>query len=71
MTEQVEFVEMEIKVNVPKKTHDLLVDLSKLVDVSIEDILREELEDMLEGFVQCGYYDAWIEVALRKRGVDC
>jgi len=65
------FVEYKITAKVPKKLHSLLERVSEFVGVSIEEMLTEELDDVLEGFVQCGFYDAWMEIGLRNRGFDC
>jgi len=65
------YMEYKITAKVPKKLHSLLEDLSKFVGVSIEEILTEEMEGVLECFIQGGYYDAWVEIALREKGIDC
>lgn len=71
-----EFVEMEIKVKVPKNTYGLLVDLAKMVgNITAEGILLKELEGLIRDFFDGGYYENWTDIAgtkmLQKHGIDC
>jgi len=65
------FVEYKITAKVPKKLNGLLEDLSKFVGISVEEMLEEEMGGLLDSFCQGGYYDAWLERAKYKKGVDC
>lgn len=61
-----ELVEVEITVKVPKKKHSLLMNLAGLVGNSVEDLLIEEIEGVLDMFIDGGYFEAWTEIAMYK-----
>jgi len=65
------FVEYKITAKVPKKLNSQLVDLAKFVGISVEEMLTEEMEGLLDSFCVGGYYEAWLERAKYKKGVDC
>jgi len=69
VSEREEFVEYKINVKIPQKLHSLLVDLAKFVGISIEEMLTEEMDKVLECFCECGFYEAWTEIALQKKGI--
>ena len=63
-----ETVKVTVTVEIPKKVHKLLEDFAAFAGVSIEDILKDELEKTLPGFWQNEMFQTWATTAITKVG---
>ena len=56
-----EIVEVPLTIKIPKPFLEFLENLAKMLNVTVEYILKEELYGLLGSFFQGGYLENWIE----------
>jgi len=69
MSEKEETVKVTVTIELPKKVHEILEAFAKFCDVSLEEILLDQLEPDVRGFYQGEMFQNWIEYAIRNHGV--
>ena len=63
-----ETVKVTVTVELPKNVHKLLEDFATFAGVSLEELLRKELEGDLPGFWQNEMFQNWAKSAITKAG---
>ena len=56
-----EVVEVPLTINIPKPFLEFLENLAKMLNITVEHILKEELYGLLGSFFQGGYLENWID----------
>jgi len=56
-----EVVEVPLTIKIPKPFLAFLENLAKILNITVEHILKEELYGLLGSFFQGGYLERWIE----------
>ena len=65
-----EIVEVSLTVHLPKPYLEFLENLAKILNITVEHILKEELYGLLGSFFQGGYLEIWINDYLVEEYVD-
>ena len=65
-----EIVEVPLTINIPKPYLEFLENLAKMLNITVEHILKEELYGLLGSFFQGGYLEIWINDYLVEEYVD-
>jgi hypothetical protein len=68
MSKKTETVKVTVTVELPKNVHKLLENFAAFAGVSLEDILRDEIEKSLSGFWQSEMFQAWAKTAIKNAG---
>ena len=58
---KIEIVEVPLTIKIPKPYLEFLENLAKILNITVEHILKEELYGLLGSFFQGGYLENWIE----------
>ena len=69
MSKETETVPVTVTVELPKNIHSLLKDFSKLANNTLEELLKEELEQIVRDFYSGGFFEKWVKKAFKDRGV--
>ena len=56
-----EVVEVPLTIKIPKPFLEFLENLAKMLNITVEHILKEELYGLLGSFFQGGYLENWID----------
>ena len=59
-----------VTIQLPLKTISFLSDFCKFADTTIEELLKEELEQTVKDFYQGGFFEKWIKRTIKKHGVS-
>ena len=65
-----EVVEVPLTIKIPKPFLEFLENLAKMLNITVEHILKEELYGLLGSFFQGGYLEIWINDYLVEEYVD-
>ena len=65
-----EVAEVPLTIKIPKPFLEFLENLAKMLNVTVEHILKEELYGLLGSFFQGGYLEIWINDYLVEEYVD-
>jgi len=67
---KIEIVEVPLTIKIPKPYLEFLENLAKMLNITVEHILKEELYGLLGSFFQGGYLEIWINDYLVEEYVD-
>ena len=65
-----ELEEIIVTIQLPLKVISFLNGFCKFADTTIEELLKEELEQVVKAFYQGGFFEKWIQKAFKKREVS-
>jgi len=65
-----ELEEIVVTVQLPLKVISFLNGFCKFADTTIEELLKEELEQVVKNFYQGGFFESWCKEAFKNRGVS-
>jgi len=68
MSEKEETVKVTVTIELPKKVHEILEAFAKFAGVSLEELLRGQLEPDVRGFYQNDMFVGWIEDTIKNHG---
>jgi len=68
MSKETETVKVTVNVELPKNVHKLLESFAAFVGVSLEDILKDEIEKSLPAFWQNEMFQTWSKTAIKNAG---
>jgi hypothetical protein len=63
-----ETVKVTVTVEIPKKVHQLLEKFAAFAGVSLEEMLRDQLEPDIRGFWQSEGFQDWAQYAIEEAG---
>lgn len=64
-----ETVKVTLTIELPKNVQKFLEAFAAFVGISLEDMLKDELETDIESFYQGGYFEGWSKRAFKTHGV--
>jgi hypothetical protein len=62
--------EITVTIQLPLKVIAFLNDFCKFADITIEELLKEELEQVVKNFYQGGFFESWCKEAFKNHGVS-
>ena len=68
MNKETETVKVTVTLELPKNVHKLLKNFATFAGVTLEEMLKDQLEPDIEGFYQNDMFREWVKYAIDNAG---